>query len=204
VETAAVTFARASNPLDEVFVVNFSDKPRIDVPMTGDVSVLEAGIARIDSIGGTAMRDAVDVAEAYLTGHATHDRRALLLITDGHDNASAVSADRISRRAEQSGIALYAIGLPQSDSRQATRGGGDLDDLAERTGGFAVHVAEIKDVEPAAVRLARCIRQQYTLAYTPLNQALDGSYRKIRVAVKGRQPLSAHTRTGYYATAAVR
>jgi Ca-activated chloride channel family protein len=62
VEAASLAFARASNPRDEIFVLNFADKPRIDVHFTSDVRQLEAGIARVDSIGGTAMRDAVAVA----------------------------------------------------------------------------------------------------------------------------------------------
>lgn len=70
VEAAALAFARASNPDDELFVLNFADKPRIDVPFTSDVRVLEAGIARAAAIGGTAMHDAVDAAEEYLAAHA--------------------------------------------------------------------------------------------------------------------------------------
>ena len=74
VEAAALAFARASNPQDELFVVNFADKVRVDVPMTNDVRVLEASIARTDSIGGTALRDAVQTAETYLHDHAKWDR----------------------------------------------------------------------------------------------------------------------------------
>ncbi len=83
----ALTFARASNPQDEMFVLNFADKAQIDVPLTGDLHVLEATVARVDSIGGTALRDAVAMAEAYLRDHATRDRKVLLVITDGNDNS---------------------------------------------------------------------------------------------------------------------
>jgi len=93
VETAALALARASNPEDEIFVLNFNDKARIDVPFTSDVGVLEAGIGRVDSIGGTAMRDALDLAQAYLSEHGTRDRKVLLVITDGIDNASVVTRD---------------------------------------------------------------------------------------------------------------
>ena len=61
-ESAAVAFVRASNPDDEVFVVNFADTARLDVPFTSSVGNLEAGIVRVDSIGGTAMRDAILLA----------------------------------------------------------------------------------------------------------------------------------------------
>ncbi len=95
VEAAALAFVRASNPLDEAFVLNFADKPRIDVPFTSDVQTLEAGISRADSIGGTALRDAIDMADTYLGQHAVRDRRVLLVITDGRDNANR---DRRHRR----------------------------------------------------------------------------------------------------------
>jgi Mg-chelatase subunit ChlD len=71
VEAAALAFVHASNPLDEVFVVNFADKPRIDVPFTNDVHVLEAGISRVDSIGGTG-----PFASATSTGCRSHTRRS--------------------------------------------------------------------------------------------------------------------------------
>jgi hypothetical protein len=67
-----------------------------------------------------------------------------------------------------------------------------------------VHLANMEDVESTAVHLARYVRQQYTLGYTPVNQALDGSYRRIRVAVKGARKLSVRTRAGYYASATAR
>jgi Ca-activated chloride channel family protein len=95
VEAAALAFVRASNPLDEAFVLNFADKAAIDVPMTTDTRTLEAGITRADSIGGTAMRDAVDIGERYLKEHASHDRCVLLIVTDGRDNARVVTLKQI-------------------------------------------------------------------------------------------------------------
>jgi Ca-activated chloride channel family protein len=202
VEAAALAFARTSNPGDELCVVNFADKARVDVPLTGDRHVLEAGLTRTDAIGGTALRDAVDLALAYLDDHAIHDRKALLVISDGNDNASLITPERIRQHAEQTGLAIYAIGLPSEDAAKARRGRHDLDELAEGTGGLAAHLGRLEDIDATAQRLAREIRSQYTLAYTPLNQALDGTYRKIRVDVQGpqRERLSVRTRTGYYAT----
>jgi Ca-activated chloride channel homolog len=200
VEAAALALARASNRLDEVFVVNFADRPQIDVAMTNDLSELEAGIARVDSIGGTAMRDAVELAARYLTDHARHDRKVLVLITDGIDNASAAPAERIRKLAAQSDVGIYALALPHDDPQRTERARHDLDDLTEFTGGISLHVDTMDNVDSVAVQLASQIRHQYTLAYTPLNQALDGSYRKIRVAVRGPGELSVRTRAGYFAT----
>src|ERR1019366_5722354 len=111
VETAALGLARASNPQDEIFVLNFNDKAHIDVPFTSDVSVLETGIGRVDSIGGTAMRDAIDMAQTYLSAHGTRDRKVLLVITDGIDNTSVATRDRIEKQAEQHDTVIFAIGL---------------------------------------------------------------------------------------------
>ncbi len=201
VEAAALSFARASNPQDEMFVLNFADKPSLDVPFTSDRRVLEAGIARVDSIGGTALRDAIDTAETYLNAHATRDRRALLLITDGNDNASVTPAERIRRQAVGSDIAIFAVGLLLGgDQRKSKRAHHELDELARTSGGFAQYPPSIDEVEAAVLSVARQIRSEYTLGYTPVDQALDGSYRRLRVAVRAAGHLSVRARSGYRAT----
>jgi Ca-activated chloride channel homolog len=200
VEAAALAFVRASNPLDEVFVVNFADTARLDVPMTSDVHALEAGLARVDSIGGTAMRDAIDVAERYLAEHAARDRRALLVVTDGNDNASARSPQQIQRLAEERNVSIDAIGLlNDEDGSKASQARHELDRLTETTGGIAYYPDTIEAIDAVALELARQIRNQYTIAYEPANQALDGSYRTIKVVAKGSDRLTVRTRSGYRA-----
>ena len=200
VEAAALAFVHASNPLDEVFVLNFADTPRIDVPLTNDIHVLEAGISRVDSIGGTAMRDAILIAERYLRDRAIRDRRALLVITDGNDNASSVSRAQLRKVVEQSGSVIYAVRLVgQSPSEDDGNGDGELDRVTAITGGDVHYVASMSDVESAALEIAHQIRNEYTIAYTSANQALDGSYRAVRVKVT-RPGLNARTRPGYWAT----
>jgi VWFA-related protein len=205
VEAAALDFVRASNPLDEVFVLNFADKPRIDVPLTSDIHTLEAGIARVDSIGGTALRDAVGEAHAYLSEHASHDRRVLLVITDGRDNASTATIRDIERATEQTDTAVYAVGVfRDAESADAKDGRRELDRLTQHTGGAAYYPATDDALDAAVRDLARQIRNQYTIAYTPANPALDGTYRKIRLEARGAQPLVVRTRAGYVATAPAR
>jgi VWFA-related protein len=199
VETAAVALARASNPQDEIFVLNFNDKARIDVPLTSDVGVLEAGIGRVDSIGGTAMWDAVDQAQNYLTKSGTRDRKVLLVITDGLDNASMTTRDQIEKQAEQRDTVVFAVGL-FGDEGRVKHGRHELDQLTDRTGGIAYYPAGIDEIGDVALEIARQIRNQYTIAYAPTNQALDGSYRAIRVTAAGREALSVRTRAGYRAT----
>jgi Ca-activated chloride channel family protein len=200
VEAAALDFARASNPQDEIFVLNFADKSRIDVPMTGDLRALETGIARVDSIGGTAMRDAIAAGEDYLTRNAHRDRKVLIVITDGNDNASVTELDRIRATADQHDIVVYAVGLLADRDPHAGRLRHDLVQLAEASGGLAYFPMSVEEIGDLALEMARQIRMQYTIGYTPLNQSLDGSYRTIRVMVKGSEPLTVRTRTGYRAS----
>jgi VWFA-related protein len=198
VETAALTFADASNPGDELFVINFADRPRLDVPFTRDRAVLERGIRRVDAIGGTAMRDAVREAEQYLRDHGTRDRRALLIITDGNDNESAVSLDQVIQAAQQRDVVIYAVGLfSHADQSKGARKA--LDRLAERSGGMAYYPHSLDTVDAVARDVAHQIRNQYTLGYSPRNQLLDGSYRSIQVRVSGTERLYPRTRTGYRA-----
>ncbi len=205
VEAAALEFVRASNPLDEVCVVNFADKPRLDVPLTSDVASIEARIARSDAIGGTAMRDAVALAERYLGQHAARDRRVLLLITDGRDNASAATTKQILAVAGESDVAIYAIGLfENADSSNAKEGRREIDEIVSRTGGTAYYPATIDEIDRVVATLARQIRNQYTIAYAPINAALDGTYRRINVVVRGSEPLTVQTRSGYVAAGAPR
>jgi VWFA-related protein len=201
VETAALAFVRASNPLDEVFVINFADRPRLDVRVTSDLGTLEAGIARVDSIGGTALRDAINMGEEYLQEHASRDRRVLLVITDGRDNASTVTLRQIEDVSERNHTAVYAIGLfGATDSAEAKDGRRELDALTQHTGGVAYYPESLESIDALVTDLARQIRSQYTIAYTPINQALDGTYRRIRVDARGRESLSVHTRAGYIAS----
>jgi VWFA-related protein len=86
------------------------------------------------------------------------------------------------------------------DEQRSKRGRAELDELVARTGGLASYPAGVDDIEPAAIEIAHEIRSQYTIAYAPSNQALDGSYRSIRVTANGPGKLSVRTRAGYVAT----
>lgn len=198
VEAAALTFAEASNPDDELFVMNFADKPELDVPFTSDRDVLAKGIARVDAVGGTALRDAIHEAERYLRERAIRDRRALVVITDGNDNESETPLESITQTAQQRDIVIYAIGLiGHVDKSKAAKSA--LDHLAERTGGIAYYPETTDRIDAVALDVAHQIRNQYTLGYAPLNQAMDGTYRAIEVKVTGHERLYARTRTGYRA-----
>jgi len=203
VERAALDCVRASNPRDEVFVLNFADRLHLDVPFTNDPQVLEAGIGRTDAIGGTALRDALKEGAEYLDRHGRRDRKVLLAITDGNDNASVVTIDTIRRLVEQHGIVIYAIGLLGEEAPSvARRAHQELARLTELSGGVAYYASLPEELDAAALGIARQIRSQYTIGFVPSERSLDGSYRQLRLEARGPERLYVQTRAGYRATAA--
>jgi Ca-activated chloride channel family protein len=202
VEAAALAMVKASNREDEVFVVNFNDEPFLDSPdFTNDIKVLEQSLAKIDSRGGTAMRDAIRVSIDHEKQKAKRDKKVLLVITDGNDNASMISQEALVKASQQSEILIYAIGLlSEEERREAKRAKRSLDTLTEATGGQSYYPKELSDVEKICHQVAHDIRNQYIIAYTPTNTALDGTFRQVRVAANGPGRPVVRTRTGYYAT----
>lgn len=202
VEAAALTLVKNSNPQDEVFIVNFNDEAYLDVDFTSDIKKLEEGLTRIDSRGGTAMRDAISMSIDYMRENAKRDKKILMVITDGEDNMSSITLEQLVQKAQQAEVLIYAIGLLSDEDRGAARRARRaLDAITAASGGASYYAKEVAEVDELAMRVAHELRNQYTIAYTPANQALDGSYRQVRVTVEGPNRPVARTRTGYYATA---
>jgi Ca-activated chloride channel homolog len=202
VAAAAVALIKASNQQDEVFIVNFNDDAYLDVPFTSDLKKLEEGLTKIDSRGGTAMRDAVSMSLDYIKQKGKRDKKVLLIITDGNDTASNESLEKLVQKVKTSeGVLIYSIGLlneeSKKDAKAATRA---LHALTDASGGLGYYPKELPEVDQIALQVAHEIRNQYILAYTPALQQLDGSYRQIRVTVKGPGNPTVRTRSGYYAT----
>ena len=207
VNAAALTFVRTSNPRDEVFVVNFNDEYYLDLneDFTNDPKELDEALGRIDSRGSTALYDAVIGSLDHLRkGH--RDKRVLLVVTDGDDDASRKSFEYTVKAAEESDAAIYAIGVFSDDDRKNAKkmvrhSKKVLAELAEATGGMAYFPENLDQVTPICEQVARDIRNQYTLGYYPTNTAKDGTFRAVQVQTliaHGRK-LSVRTRTGYYA-----
>jgi len=201
VEDAAMALVKASNRDDQVFVVNFNDEAFLDVDFTGDIKKLEEGVARIDSRGGTAMRDAIELSAEHMRAKAKRDKKVLVVVTDGNDNTSEITLERLVQKLQQSEILVYTIGLlNEEERREARRAKRALDNIAEATGGLAFYPSQVEDVGKFTLQVAHDIRNQYILAYSPLKQELDGSFRRIKVSVNGPNRPNARTRTGYYAS----
>jgi len=202
---AALTFARSSNPQDQMFVVNFNERVSFGLPgttpFTDQVTQLEVALSRIDADGQTALYDAVAAALQHLK-LGNRDKKVLIVISDGGDNTSRHNLTQTMAMARQSDAIIYTIGI--FDEQDEDRNPHVLKQLAKDTGGEAFLPESLKDLAPICERIAHDIRNQYTLAYAPTNRKRDGTYRTIQVKASGqsRGRLSVRTRTGYFAPSA--
>jgi VWFA-related protein len=205
VEAAALALVKASNPSDEVFIVNFNDEAFLDNPhgkdFTSDVKEMEEALTRIDSRGGTAMRDAIRMSIDHVKEKAHKDKKVLVVVTDGNDNSSVVGLEDLVKAAQQSEVLIYSVGLlTDEERREAKRAQKALEALAEATGGEAFFPKDVSEVDRIATQVAHDVRNQYTIAYTPSNGAMDGSFRQLKVTVKAPGNPTVRARSGYYAT----
>jgi len=201
VAAAALELVKQSNPDDEVFIVNFNDDTHIDQVLTNDVKKLQAALARMESRGGTAMRDALSTSIDYVKKNGKKDKKVLVVITDGNDNSSNISLEQVLRKSRDSEVLIYAIGLlSEEEARDARAAKKALKTLTEAAGGMDYYPKNLSDVQEITPRVAREIRNQYILGYTSSNQTLDGSFRQIKVTVNGFGRPTVRTRNGYYAT----
>jgi VWFA-related protein len=204
VEAAALALVKDSNPEDEAFIVNFNDEAFLVTPpgqdFTSDTRELERLLKSIDSRGGTAMREAVRMAIEYVKSKGRKDKLALVAVTDGNDNESSVTLENLVRAAQQSDVMVYCVGLLGGEAPgEAAKARRALNELAVATGGEAFFPADVAEVDRIAHQVARDLRNQYTIEYTPSNAAMDGSFRQIKIAVDAPGNPVVRTRSGYWA-----
>ena len=117
VESAALALVKDSNPQDEVFIINFNDEVYLDADFTSDISKMEQGLTKIDSRGGTAMRDALRLSVEHLKQGAKRDKKVILVVTDGNDNASVISLEALTRLAQQDDVLIYSSGCSATKTK---------------------------------------------------------------------------------------
>ncbi len=199
VASAALALVKASNPEDEVFIINFNEAAVLTKEFTNDIKDLESALRDIDSKGETAMRDALLLGNEHLRHHAKRDKKVLLVVTDGEDNSSSETQEHLVQNAQQNDAIIYAVGLLAAEEpASAARAKKQLSELTLETGGRAWFPGSADEIAGIAPEIAHEIRNQYVIAYTPSNQAMDGSFRKIRVEVTVPDA-AVRTRSGYYA-----
>ena len=200
---AARTFVASSNKEDQMFVVNFNE--HVTMGLTGAVRFtnradeLEAAILRAPVAGQTALYEAIMVGLTRLE-EGNRDKKVLVVISDGGDNASVLKMPQVLKKAEESNAIIYTVGIFDPDDPDTNPD--VLRRLAKATGGEAFFPKEYSDTEPICQRIAADIRNQYTIGYVSTNPAQAGGYRAIRVAARapGKEVL-VRTRAGYIAGA---
>jgi len=203
VSQAVLNLVRASNPQDEVFVVNFNETPYLDQDYTSDVNLLQTAMHQVSSRGSTALYDAVVASASHLRDNQRLAKKVLLVITDGQDNMSQETLQSAIRKLQpDKGATIYAIGLSNGGM---TRAGHDaLQELASSTGGVAYFPRDLDEVDSITRAVAHDIRSQYTLAFKP--GTTKPGYQAIRVEARGpaKTRLIVRTRSGYYPGETVR
>jgi len=202
VTAAAMAFVRSSNPQDEMFVVNFNQRVSLGLPaaepFSASAAQLEKALNGVPAYGTTALYDAVEEGLGHLK-KASLEKKVLIVVSDGGDNASHHTLAQVLADAERSDVIVYTIGL--FDEHDADQNPAVLKKIARATGGETFLPAESREVTPICERIAEDIRHQYTIGFEPSNRKLDNTYRTI--AVTAARPhggkLLVRTRSGYIA-----
>jgi Ca-activated chloride channel homolog len=198
---AAMAFARSSNPADQVFVVNFNEHVLMGLPanvqFTADQEQLERALSKNKADGLTALYDAIAAALDQLK-KGKWDKKVLIVISDGGDNASGHKLNEILAMVNQSDAILYTMGI--FDASDEDRNPCALKQLSRISGGEAFFPASLEEILPICEQIAHDIRNQYTISYVPVNRKPGGAYHAIEVKarnVSGRGRFRVNTRSGY-------
>jgi Ca-activated chloride channel family protein len=201
VNAAALNLVRASNPRDEVFVVNFNDEYYLDQDFTNDLLKLKEALEKIDARGGTSLFDAVVASADHLKLHARLEKKVLFVVTDGEDTASSETLEQaVKHLQEENGPSVYAIGI-LGDEEHPKRARKALEIIAQHTGGIAFFPKTLDEVDEISKSVAHDIRNQYAIGYKPTNPRGNGGFRQIHVdaKAKGHGKMMVRTKSGYYA-----
>jgi Ca-activated chloride channel homolog len=202
--TAGLTFVGASNPQDQIFVVNFNDKVRSGLPetmpFTDDVSLLRSALSDSPPQGRTALYDAIAFALHHVDS-GQRDKKALVVVSDGGDNCSTHTLAQLMRLIEESHTTIYTVGIFDADDED--RNPQVLKRIASASGGESFLPTESGELVPIFERIAKDIRNRYTTGYIPARTGEKAGLRKIRVAADApdHEKLIVRTRTGYFVPA---
>lgn len=180
-------------PQDEFFLMRFSDRPELLVPLTPDPAEISSRLGMVTPRGWTALFDAIFYSMQEMR-RAANSRRALLVLSDGEDNNSRYSESEVLSLVREADVRVYAIGI----FRQTHC----LEKMAAETGGSMIWVHKLSDMPDAVRKLSLQMRNVYMLSYFTQNPARDGKYRKVKVEVQppaAAEPFRVTWRRGYYA-----
>ncbi|HEY1581419.1 MAG TPA: VWA domain-containing protein [Terracidiphilus sp.] len=196
-------FVKTANPEDEFFVIGFNDRPELIEDFTSSVEDIQARLANVRSGHRTALLDAIYYGVQKMK-EAKHERKALLVVSDGGDNRSRYTEGEVRAQVRESDVEIYSIGIfdPYAATPEERTGPILLNELCEETGGRLFRVDDISEMSDIAEKISTELRNQYVIGYTPNKVLRDGKWRKVKVKLtppSGLPPLTVHARTGYYA-----
>jgi Ca-activated chloride channel homolog len=196
-------FIKTANPQDEFFVIGFNDRPELIEDFTSSVEDIQARLATVRSGHRTALLDAIYYGLVKMR-EARHERKAILVVSDGGDNRSRYTEGELRAQVRESDVEIYSIGIfdPYAPTPEERTGPQLLDELSEQTGGRLFRVDDIAEMGDIAEKISTELRNQYVIGYRPKDLTRDGKWRKVKVKVsppQGLPPLTVHARTGYYA-----
>jgi len=200
---AVVEFFKTANPEDEFFLITFSEKPEVLADFTTSIEDIQDKLVYATPKGRTALLDAIYLGMSRMR-KAKHQKKALLIISDGGDNHSRYTEGEIKAMVKEADVQIYAIGLYDRDFKTAEEREGPqlLTEVSDVTGGRTFAIGNPNELADVATKIGIELRNQYVLGYRPNNPAKDGKWRKIKVKLnppKGLPPLHVYAKTGYYA-----
>jgi VWFA-related protein len=200
VNQAALNLVRASHPQDEMFVVNFGEEYYLDQDFTNDEVKLKNALAKIETHGSTALYDAVVASAKHMKQNAPLQKRILLVVTDGDDNASQESLEETVQQLQQKdGPVVYVIAL-LSGRKNVNSMVRSLQTISQKTGGTAYFPTDVAEVDSITRNIAAAVRSQYVIGYKSTSTAAGHVYHAIQVDAydSNHRKLNVRTRSGYY------
>lgn len=207
---AAVSFLQTmlTERRDRALFATFDSQIELHQDFSNRLDLLTKAIDKVKAQGETKMYDAIYQVceEKMLAPSLAGKRRAMVVLTDGEDTISERSLKEVIEIAQRSETIVYVISTKQAGYFGVQAGtvdrkeDKDLKRLAEDTGGRAFFTAEVVELERSFSAIARELRSQYLVAYSPINDKFDGKYRQIEVRLPGQKNLKVRTKTGYTAT----
>ena len=199
--TAALEFIGASNPEDEIFIINFNERARRGLPDTvlfsDNIKQLSAALWRGVPEGRTALYDAIEMALHQLD-MGRRDKKTLVLISDGGDNISVHKWPEVMHDILQSTATIYTIGIYDEDDPE--KNPAILERLAHVSGGVVYFPKDLKEIVPICKQIAKDIRTRYTIGYIPPVEGKRERSIKVVASSPNHEKLIVRTRAKYLFT----
>lgn len=215
VRQAATGFLRVLRPEDRAAVIGFSERVSVLQDMTHDVALVATAIAQTGASGSTALYSSLYVVLREFGRPARRAdevrRQAIVVLTDGEENRSALEFDTLLHEARGRGVAVYAIMMQTDAVIESEQRAGRLSparagirQIATETGAMAYFPNDIRELAPIYRTIAEDLAHQYAIAYQPATSGGDENPRRVSVRLVSKPTLRARTRTHYVAGGTLR